>query len=79
MMSELSGRYLAGVGSSFLITGTEHGGCDLVVIIIRAIAHCIADDGHVGFLKDVGLSAFKKSSGVKECEIETILKVSRIL
>jgi len=52
--------YLAGVGSSLLITSTEHGGGDLVVIVIRTITHSVTDDGHVGFLEDISLSAWQK-------------------
>lgn len=48
---------LTGIGSSFLITGTEHGGGDLVVVVIRGVTDRIADYGNVGLLEDNRLRA----------------------
>lgn len=49
--------YLTGIGSSFLITGTEHGGGDLVVVVIRGVTDSITDYGNVGLLEDDRLCA----------------------
>lgn len=60
MTSFLLLLYLAGICSSLLISSTEHGGCDLVVIVIWTVAHSITDDGNMSFLEDVSLSTYKR-------------------
>lgn len=44
---------LTSISASFLMPGTEHGGGDLVIVVIRSVTNSIADDGHVCLLKNV--------------------------